>query len=434
MTAIPPDTTGSPTEPDGAAATRRPRGDFRRLWLATTASQLGTQVSELAIPLAAILLLHAGALQVGLLATLGYLPLAIFGLPAGVWADRLPRRAIMLAADIMRAVVLATVPLAYLVGELHMAQLYVVTACVGALTVFFDVAYAAYVPSLAMRDELARANSRLQLSEQSAGVAGPGLAGWLIGAIGAPLAISADAVSYAISAAFVGGIRHREVRVSAPTATRVHLRAQIVDGIREVASHRQLRAIAICAAVINLFGRMMVILVPLYLVRAAGYRPTAIGVVFTIGSVGFVVGAARADRVVERLGLGRAIVVGASVATASLILIAAPPAALAGPFVAAAMFVYGMGAVTFTVGNATLRQLTVAPDMLGRTGATMRVLTWIAQPIAGVLAAWLGTVAGIHVALWVGAVGVLLAPVPLVRSGLAEQARATDRHAPMTSS
>ena len=395
-----------------------PKSDFRLLWSATTVSQVGTQVSELAIPLAAIVTLHVGALQVGVLAALGYLPALLFGLPAGAWADRLPRRSIMIAADLARFIVLATVPGAYLLGVLTVGQLYAVAFCVGALSVFFDVASPAYLPRLVPRDALARANGRLQISEQGAAVIGPGLAGWLVGLIGAPVAIAVDAASYLASAAFITGIRSGQAAPRRQAGHKIPMRTQIGEGIRQVAASRQLRSIAIAAAITNLFGRLMVVLVPLYLVREAGYRPAAIGVVFACGSIGFLLGAAIADKIAARIGLGRAILFGGTIAALALLLIAVPPPELAGPFIAAAMFIYGIGALTFTISNTAWRQLVTPDELLGRVTAAMRLLTWAAQPAAALLAGVLGAKLGLHDALWVGAVGVLLAPVPLLTARL----------------
>ena len=392
--------------------------DFRLLWSASAVSQLGTQVSELAIPLAAIIVLHAGPAEVGTLAALGYLPAALFGLYAGAWADRVSRRRIMMTADIARCAVLATVPVAYLLGVLAIGQLYAAAFCVGALSVFFDTASPAYLPALVPRADLAHANSRLQISEQGAAVLGPGLAGWLVGLVGAPLAVTVDAASYLASAISLGRIGHREPPRPHQADGQARIHPQIRDGIRQVAASRQLRAIAIAAAIINLFGRMMVILVPLYLIRDARYSAVAIGLVFALGSVGFLAGAAIADKIARRIGLGRAIVLGGTVAATALLLIAAPPVTLAGPATAVAMFIYGTGALVFTVSNITLRQLITPPDLLGRVTASMRLITWIAQPAAGVLAAWLGTRIGLHGALWIGAFGSLTAPIPLLTGSL----------------
>jgi MFS family permease len=406
--------------------------DFRLLWSATTASQIGTQVSELAIPLTAIVVLHASAIGVGLLAALGYLPTALLGLPAGAWADRLPRRGILLAADAARCLVLASVPVAYLLDALTIGQLYAVTFCAGGLSVFFDVASPAYLPALVTKADLAKANGRLQISEQGADVLGPGIAGWLIGLIGAPLAIATDAASYLVSAAFIARIRHREPLAGRQPDRSLSMRAQIGEGLRQVVASRQLLAIAVSAAIINFFGRLVVVLVPLYLVRGVGYRPAAIGAIFAAGSVGFLLGAALADRVARRIGLGRSIVAGGTVAAMAFLLIAVPPPSLAGPLVAAALFVYGIGALTFTVSNVTWRQMVTPSHLLGRVTAAMRLLIWIAQPAAALLAGWLGTRLGLHAAIWVGAVGALLAPLPLLTARLSARPATSLGAAPPT--
>jgi MFS family permease len=405
-----------------AAPVPRPRGpwgrpDFRRLWYATTVSQVGTQVSELALPLTAIALLRASPVQIGALAAAGYLPLATFGLPAGAWADRLRRRSVLVVSDLARAAVLGSVPVAYTIWHVTMLQLYVVALLVAGFSVFFDAAYPAYLPSVVERSELARGNARLQVSEQGAAVVGPGIAGWLIGLVGAPLAVAVDAGSYLGSAAFISRIRHREP----PPVPRVaggRMRTDIAQGLRHVMADPHLRAIAVASGLINLFGRMVVVVVLIYLVRSAGYSAVAIGIVFAAGSVGFLVGAAIADRVFDRIGLGRSIVVGGTMAAAPFLLIAAPSPSVAGPFVAAALFVYGVGALTFSIGSVTLRQLTVPSALLGRVTASIRLLAWIAQPIAGVLGGALAAELGLHRALWVGAVGALSAPIPLFRCGL----------------
>src|SRR5262249_49430391 len=156
-------------------------------------------------------------------------------------------------------------------------------------------------------------------------------------------------------------------------------------------------------------GRMVIVVLLLYLVRAAGFSAGAIGLVFAVGAVGFLVGAAVADRVIDRIGVGQTIVMGGSVAAVALLLMVAPPASLSGPFAAVGMFVYGLGALCFTVGNATLRQLLSPPELLGRVTSSMRILVWIAQPVAGVMAGWLGWRIGLRPTMWVGALGALVA-------------------------
>jgi MFS family permease len=391
--------------------------DYRRLLISTGVSQLGTQVSELALPLTAIVVLHASPLAVGVLAACGYLPIAILGLPAGAWIDEVRRRRVLIVADIGRAITMASVPLAFALGGLTLTQLFVVALIIGGFTVFFDIAYTSYLPSIVERADLLAANVGLQASEQGAAVVGPGVAGIMIALLRAPVAIALDALSYVVSAAFVTRIASRE---PAPVraAARERLRSRIAIGLRYVVGDRYLRAISIASAVINLFGRMVVVVVVIYLVRTAHYSPTVIGLIFSAGAVGFLVGSVLADRTVRRFGIGPAILWGGSVAAGAMTLIAAAPPAWAGPFVAVGLFVYGLGALVFTVANATLRQAQTPPELLGRTTSSMRFLAWIAQPIAGILAGVLATALGLKGAMWVGAIGAAMAPLPLVASGL----------------
>ena len=185
--------------------------DFLRLWSAQTISQFGSQISQLALPLAAILVLDASAFEVALLGTVEFLPFLLFALPAGVWVDRLRRKPILVLGDLGRALALGSIPLAYAFDALTIWQLYAVGFVVGVCTVFFDVAYQSYLPSLVERESLVEGNSKLEISRSAAQLAGPGLAGALIGAITAPYAILLDAVSFVGSAVLVFRIRRPEV-------------------------------------------------------------------------------------------------------------------------------------------------------------------------------------------------------------------------------
>src|SRR5919201_863103 len=184
--------------------------DFLKLWSAETVSQFGTQVSQLALPLAAVLVLDATAFQVAALGTVEFLPFILFTLPAGVWVDRLPRRPILVAGDLGRAALLASVPLAYFTDRLTLAQLYGVAFGTGICTVFFDVAYQSYLPSLVEREQIIEGNSKLEISRSSAQIAGPGFGGLLVQAFTAPYAILADAASFVGSGAFILRIRKRD--------------------------------------------------------------------------------------------------------------------------------------------------------------------------------------------------------------------------------
>jgi MFS family permease len=219
----------SPSAPGPAPSLLR-HPDFVRLWTGQTISQLGSQVSALAIPFVAIDVLGASTFAVALLGVIDFLPFLLIGLPAGVWVDRLRRRPVMIVGDLGRAVALATIPLAFVAGVLSIVQLYVVGFTVGVLTVFFDVAYQSYLPSLVARDQLQEGNAKLEMSRAGAQVVGPGLAGILIGALRAPLAVVVDAISFLASALFLLLIRRAEpspesARCSSTSPTRATCRS-----------------------------------------------------------------------------------------------------------------------------------------------------------------------------------------------------------------
>jgi len=215
-----------------------------KLWIGQSISEFGTQVSQLAIPLVAVLVLDASAFEVASLGTVEFLPFLLFTLPAGVWVDRLSRRMVLIVGDLGRAGLLLSIPIAYGLDVLTLAQLYAVGFLVGILTVFFDVAYQAYLPSIVDRDQLVEGNAKLQTTVSGAWIAGPGLAGALISAITAPYAILVDAVSFVVSGGFSAAIQAREQPAPA-REQRPRMRAELWEGLRYVLGHRLLRPQAI---------------------------------------------------------------------------------------------------------------------------------------------------------------------------------------------
>ena len=231
----------SPTRPRSGLL-RHP--DFLKLWTAETVSVFGTQVTLLALPLVAATILQVSPFEFALLGTIEFLPFILLSLPAGVWVDRLRRRPILIVGDLGRAISLISIPLAYSVGALTIWQLYVVAFVNGCLTVFFDVAYQSYLPSIVDRDQLVEGNSRLEISRSASQLAGPGLSGVLIGFLTAPFAIVVDAISYVLSALFVFGIRRAEPPIEPhdeTTGPRPSMRSEIATGLRYVTGHRWLR-------------------------------------------------------------------------------------------------------------------------------------------------------------------------------------------------
>jgi len=384
-----------------------------RLWTGETISQLGTQVTLLALPLTAIVILRANAFQVGLLSTLEFLPFILVGLPAGVWVDRLRRRPILIAGDVLRFLTLGSIPLAYKLGALHMVQLYVVAFLTGIGTVFFDVAYQSYLPSLVDRDQIVDGNSKLEISRSGAQLAGPGLAGILIQAIRAPMAILVDSVSYLWSAIFVGLIRRPEPPVEAPTAAdggKPKMRSQIREGLRYVWRHELLRPIAFCTATANLFGSIVFARINLFAVRRLHHSPGKLGLILALGNVGFLLGAFAAQRMAKRFGIGPAIVwsIGLTAPAAILVPLATPGTAF--PFLVTSQFLMGFGGIAvYNINQVSLRQAITPHGMQGKMNATMRFTVWGTIPIGSFVGGILGKSIGLRPTLWIGAVGGMLA-------------------------
>jgi MFS family permease len=390
--------------------------DFRQLFIADTISQLGTQVSMLALPLVAVLTLHATPFEVGLLATFETLAFILVGLPAGAWVDRMRRRSVLVAGDIGRALVLGTVPAAWALHVLTMPQLYAVALVAGVLTVFFDVAYQSYLPHLVGRAHLVEGNAKLEAVRGVNQIAGPTVAGLVIQWLTAPVAVLVDAVSFAGSALFVGLIRKREpVPERAPDA---HLGREIREGLRFVLGNRLLRSIAACTGSSNFFsaitGAMMIVLLARDLRLSAG----TIGLVFSFGAIGGLVGALTAARIARWLGQGPAIWISIAVCAPFGLLM---PLAQRGWLLWAAGFgflMYWFGAVVYNIVQVSFRQGLTPERLLGRMNATMRFLVWGTVPLGSFAGGLLGTYLGVRQAIWLGAIGGMLAFLPVFLSPL----------------
>jgi MFS family permease len=413
--------------------------DFLRLWSAESISQLGSQVTLLALPLLAAITLDATPFQVGLLAALGWTPWLLFGLVAGVWVDRLPRRPLMIAADLGRAAVLATVPLAALLGLLRMEVLYTVAFLTGALTVVFDVAYLAYLPTLVARDDLVEGNSKLETSASAAQIVGPGIAGLLVRLIGAPGAILVDALSFAGSALLIGRIRVPEparpaagATASDPASERRHVLREIGEGMGAVARQPILRALAAASATTNLAGYLFLSIYVLYMTDELHLSPAAVGLVFATGGVGALVGTVAAGPARARFGVGRTIL-GAQVlfgVTGLLVPLAVLVPAIALPLVVAAEFLQWLMVLVYDVNAVSLRQAITPDRVMGRVNATMRFLVWGMRPFGALLGGLLGGLIGLPLTLVVGELGMFVAfawllasPLPRLRAVPSGEAR-----------
>ena len=353
-----------------------------------------------------------------ILRTINGAAVLVFGLYAGVWADRFRRRPTMIAADMGRALVLAAIPLAAFFHSLSMPLLYVVTAIAGILTVFFDVAYQSYLPALVARENVLEGNSKLALSTSIAEIAGPGLTGVLVQILTAPVAILFDAVSFLFSAMTVAVIRKPESFASVRTQERPLDEA--VRGLKFIWSHRMLRPLAAHAATayfcFGIFGPVYV----LYAIRNLGFSALQLQAAIMAGGVAAMTGSLAAHRTGKRFGLG-ATFIGTGLligAGAFLIPLAQAPLPLALVMIMASQFICDFHMVVYNVQELTLRQ-TVAPDhMLGRVNGCMRLLTFGVMPIGSLAGGALASAFGIRPTMFLAASGLLLAPAWLVFSPL----------------
>jgi MFS family permease len=399
--------------------------EFVKLWSAQTISQFGTQVTLLALPIIAATTLNVTPFEFGLLGTIEFLPFILLSLPAGVWVDRLRRRPILIAGDLVRAAALISIPVAFALDVLTIWQLYVVGFINGCATVFFDVAYQSYLPSLVERDQIVDGNAKLQTSVSAAQISGPGVAGVLIGALTAPFAIALDALSFVASALFMFGIRRHE---TAPEprlnehGERPSMRSEITEGLRYVGRHPLLRSIAATTGISNFFTNIGQSILILYLVRELSFTPELLGLALSIGAVGFLVGALVANRVATRFGVGPAILGSAFIFGPSMLAIAIAPPDLAAPLVAASGVLGGLGVAIYNINQVSLRQAITPERMQGRMNATMRFIVWGTIPIGSILGGFLGGAIGLHETIWISAIGglfvflpILLSPVPALK-------------------
>jgi MFS family permease len=394
--------------------------DFVKLWTAETISVFGSAITQLALPLIAATYLQVTPFEFGLLTTIEFLPFIFLSLPAGVWVDRLRRRPILIVADLGRALAIGSIPIAFYFDALTIWQLYLVGFVNGCFTVFFDVAYQSYLPSVVERDQLLEGNSKLEITRSAAQILGPGAAGILIGLLRAPFAMVLDALSYLWSAAFVFWIRRPEPPVE-PHDEVAHgpkpsMRQEIAVGLRYVTGHRWLRSIAATTGISNFFGNVLGAILILYLVRERDLGPAAIGIAFSIGSVGVLIAALTTSAATRRVGVGRMLVISAIGFSVSGLPVAFAPDALVFWAVALSGFMGGFFGVAWNINQVSLRQAITQPRMQGKMNATMRFIVWGTMPVGAILGGALGSIIGLYPTIVIGAVGGLVAFIPVTLS------------------
>ena len=393
--------------------------NFLKLWSAETVSQFGTQVSQLALPLTAVLVLDATAFQVAALGTVEFLPFILFTLPAGVWVDRLPCRPILIAGDFGRAVLLASIPIAYVADALTLGQLYVVGFLVGICTVFFDVAYQSYLPALVAREHIIEGNSKLEISRSSAQIGGPGFGGLLVQIFTAPYAILVDAASFIGSGLFIFGIRKEEERAAVVSGVeeKSSLWTELKEGLRFVLGNPNLRAQAGCTATSNFFSQFSFAIIIVFLVRELGLSPGVIGLSISLGSVGALLAAVTATRISGRFGIGpTTIATGLLWGPSTLLIALAPAGNVAIPFLVVGQLALGFAIVVYNIVQVSYRQTICPPRLQGRMNSVMRFIVWGTIPLGSLIGGALAGLIGLRETMVLGAIGSGLAVLWIVLS------------------
>ncbi|MFI5806312.1 MFS transporter [Streptomyces sp. NPDC051561] len=394
---------------------------FRTLFTATALSHLSTQIGYVAVPLIAVTSLDATAGEVGLLATLSTLAFLLIGLPAGAWVDRMRHRRVLIAADLTRAALFASVPVAWAAGVLTLEQLYAVVLFSGCATVFFDVGSQSVLPQLVGQEGLLSANAAVVGVQAASNVAGRGAGGGLVALLTAPVAVVGMGILHLAAALRLLALDKAPAptRPERPTA----LRTQIAEGLRHVLHHPELRALALTASLCNLGTQLVNTLLPILFTRQLGLSAAWLGLFWAMGGLGILLGSRCARPLAGRLGHGRAI---------GLAAIVLAPAALVVPFVDRgpwlAVAAVGWMLTTFDIGinnvlSVSLRQTLTPAPLLGRTNATFRFMLSGSLAIGSALAGLLGELAGIRTALWVGAGFLALAFLPVFLSPVRKRRR-----------
>ena len=390
--------------------------DFLKLWSAQTVSVTGSLLG--ALQFTAILTLDASPVQMSALTAAGVLPALLFGFVIGAWVDRLKRRPILIAADLIRMALLGSIPVAWAIDMLHIEQLYVVAFFHGLMTIFFDIAYRSYLPSLVDSRTLVTANSRLSATASAAEVGAFSLGGWIAQLFSAIVVTAVDSATFLVSALLLFWIRRREP-TPAPTTQTPGIRREIIEGLKLVFGSPVLRAIGVSKAAMGLAGGIIGTLIVLYGIETLGFEPGVLGTIFAVGGVSSIVGALNVGRLTRRFGLGRMLVVGFLIYGISgfLIPLARGPLWAAGAILTAAQL-FDFSMIAYEVNEMSLRQTATPQRLLGRVNASMEVTMLSFQLLGALLAGALAETMGLRWALFIGSsfmvfggVWLLLSPV-----------------------
>ena len=390
--------------------------EFRSFWLGQTISVFGDQITALAVPIVAVLVLHADPAQMGVLTAIGLLPHLLFSLPAGVWLDRVTRRRrLMILTDIARAAALALIPIAFVTDTLSIQLLFAVTFAVGALSVVFDISWLTLFSAVARREQYVQANSLLSGSRSVSFVGGPAIAGVLIELLKAPLTILLDALSFLGSAFFLS-------RITAPEPPIDHdpgsIRTQLTSGLSFITHDPIIRGTILSVGTVNFFNFCFAALFILYATTDLGVEPGILGLALGAGAVGGVIGAVVAARVGRRLGIGKAYLLGLVLFPAPLILvpIASGPMEFVLPLLFASEFGAGLGVMILDINAGAMLQARVPDRIRGRAGGAFRFINMGIRPIGATVGGILGATFGVRETLFVVTIAQLAGVLWLIGS------------------
>jgi MFS family permease len=392
---------------------------FRRFWLGQTISLFGDQITMIAVPLTAVLVLHASAAQMGYLIAAELAPNLLFALHAGAWVDRRGRRRVMMiVCDLGRAALIATIPLAYALDALKIQQLYIVAFLVGSLTVLFHVSYSSLFVSIVPRESYVEANSFLAGSRAFSFVTGPSVGGILVQALKGPFALVVDCATYLVSASYLGSISPQEPPTEEAES------GHVVAGVRFVWRNPSMRASLLATATINLFNFIFWALFILYVVRSLHVRPGTLGLVLGAGAVGGVIGSLITTRLGRRIGIGPTYLLGCILFPVPLVLV--PLAGGPKPLVLAMLFLAefgsGLGVMILDISAGSIFAALVPHRLRSRVSGAYMVVNNGVRPVGSLIGGLLGSTIGLRPTLWIAVIGaiagflwLLPSPIPKMR-------------------
>ncbi|TMC05164.1 MAG: MFS transporter [Chloroflexi bacterium] len=394
------------TDRDRPAAALWLRRPFLLFWSGSTLSLFGSRFSMLAIPLIAVLTLHASPGQMGALSALELSPYLVFGLVAGALVDRADRRLVLVLSHAGRAVVLASIPVAAATGVLSIAYLYAAGILIGFMTLFFDIAHQSYLPALVDPRQLMTANSSIQFSRSAADMTGAGLAGLLVQVLPAALTVTVNSATFLVAALTAGAIGVREQRTSAP---RPAMAREVGEGLAVVGRDPVLRPLATSMTILYLLVASASTLTVLYATRELGVDPALIGAAFAIGSVGTLAGALGAGAVTARFGIGRGLLGAALVGGLSPLPLALATRSTGFVALLAAQVLLALGGTVYGIGQNSLRQAITPAELRGRMNGVMRFMGVGGQAVGSLAAGLLGQTIGLRPTMALAASGAVAA-------------------------